>query len=225
MTYRGILRCTVPLAAMLALLACAPTYQQQASVPAPAKTTMTGIVTPWGPTLPNSQVPTSAPVQSPVPAQSHIADSQNNQAPFVHQGQPMQPAPAHNSAMMAATPVPAAANAMPGMMLSPAQKTELDEARIALGILDRMANRCLTEADAASCTTLQVNWPNLSRQLRQSLGVISGEDFSDPIVPQGNYDMPASSSQMGNVPRRPAAGAPDMAPSMEKEIPMMPMGN
>lgn len=102
--------------------------------------------------------------------------------------------------------------------LSPAQQTELDEARIALGILDRMANRCLTEADAAACTTFQVNWPNLSRQLRQSLSVISGTDFSDPVVPQTTNDFSQPSSPVENVPRRTSASEP----SMEKEIPLTP---
>ncbi|OSQ36541.1 hypothetical protein [Thalassospira mesophila] len=189
MTYRGIFRRLVALAglgALGAIAACAPTYPpQQTTAAAPAPS---GIVTPW-----------SWNVQTPLAAQPQTMAPTAQAAPRA----PVASGPLANDAVLPATSMP-----VESIALSPAQKTELDEARIALGILDRMANRCLTEADAASCTTLQVNWPNLSRQLRQSLAVISGQDFADPIVPQTGNSFPVTSPQMGNVPRRPSATPP-----------------
>jgi hypothetical protein len=199
--YRGIMGRLVPLAALAAFVGCAPTYPQQQNT---ATSATSGIVTPWGPTLQASPA-----AQHGMAAPTATAPSATTPAPVSITNDTSMPGPsAHGS----------------GIPLSPAQQIELDEARIALGILDRMANRCLTEADAASCTTLQVNWPNLSRQLRQSLRAISGQDFVDPIVPQTNNSFPVTSPQMGYVPRRPSATAPQTAPSMEKEIPLTPGG-
>ncbi|MEQ5774715.1 hypothetical protein J4E05_04235 [Thalassospira sp. NFXS8] len=200
MTYQSIferLASLAGLATLLAIAACAPTYSQQQNA---ANATPSGIVTPWSW---NEQKPPAAQRQATAPA--------------------AQPTPVASSPFTKDKAQPAPSTPVESIALSPLQKNELEEARIALGILDRMANRCLTEADAASCTTLQVNWPNLSRQLRQSLSVISGEDFADPIVPQTGRSFPVTSSQMGNVPRRPAT-APQMAPSMQKEIPISPGG-
>ncbi|OKH89449.1 hypothetical protein [Thalassospira sp. TSL5-1] len=206
MTYRGILRCAVPLAGLLALFACAPM-----TPPAqPSATNASGIVTPWSWNAPAPEAANATP-----PARQDEQPSSSAARNMASPQQPMRPEPGTMMPNPNGTAIPyqGAATA-----LSPTQQTELDEARIALGILDRMANRCLTEADAAACTTFQVNWPNLSRQLRQSLGVISGTDFTDPIVPQTANDFSQYSSPVGNVPRR----ASSTEPSMEKEIPLIP---
>ncbi|MFH1804761.1 MAG: hypothetical protein ABID63_07735 [Pseudomonadota bacterium] len=117
--------------------------------------------------------------------------------------------PAAPTGTTVAAPTPMAAH--PGA----AQQRQIDEARIALGILDRMANRCLTEADASACNTLQVNWPTLSRQLRTTLDTLSGGNMShSPVIPGEVPVNPAS------VPRR--APAAEASPSMEMEIPMTP---
>ena len=213
MTYRGILRCTVPLAGLLAVFACAP-MAPSAQKPS---TSPSGIVTPWNWNTPTatatatSATPSTRQDKQPTSTASQMAPASQQTRPAAGTKMPTQ-----NASPMSAAPMSATQGA--AVALSPAQQTELDEARIAMGILDRMANRCLTEADAAACTTFQVNWPNLSRQLRQSLSVISGTDFTDPVVPQTSGSVSQPSSQVENVPRR--ASSPQ--PSMEKEIPLIP---
>ncbi len=211
MTYRGILRCTVPLAGLLAVFACAP-MAPSAQKPS---TSPSGIVTPWNWNTPAATATATATNATPSTRQDkQPASTAPQMAPA-----PQQTRPAAGTKMPTQNANPMSAPAQgAAVALSPAQQTELDEARIAMGILDRMANRCLTEADAAACTTFQVNWPNLSRQLRQSLSVISGTDFTDPVVPQTSGSISQPSSQVENVPRR--ASSPQ--PSMEKEIPLIP---
>ena len=112
------------------------------------------------------------------------------------------------------------------------QRQQIDEARIALDILDRMAQRCVQQNDPAACNTLQTNWPTLSQQLHKSLAVITGNNMTgmsssgapmmnDPII------SPTASSAK-NPPQSPAQNpaqsntipGTDGAPTMEKVIPM-----
>ena len=60
------------------------------------------------------------------------------------------------------------------------QQKQIDEARIALGILDRMAQRCVQEGDSAACATLQTNWGTLSQQLHKTLSMMSGNNMQMP---------------------------------------------
>lgn len=73
---------------------------------------------------------------------------------------------------------------------------QIDEARIALGILDRMAQRCQA-GDAAACATLQTNWNTLSQQLHKTLAIVSGSSMqAQPGIPTDDpaAAMPAPTS-------------------------------
>lgn len=83
-------------------------------------------------------------------------------------------------------------------MLGQMQQQQLDEARIALGILDRMAQRCVQQGDAASCVTLQQNWEPLSQQLHKSLSVLSGDNMNMNM----NMNMPIADPTINNAPRQ-----------------------
>ncbi|GAA0622023.1 hypothetical protein [Thalassospira tepidiphila] len=107
------------------------------------------------------------------------------------------------------------------------RQKQIDEARIALGILDRMAQRCVQSGDAAACTTLQTNWSTLSQQLHKTLSMMSGDTMQMPnSVPTDDPAMPAmnDSAPMSPAPVTPPAttGAPAGGdiPTMEKTIPM-----
>ncbi|WP_430474953.1 hypothetical protein ACQ0MK_04195 [Thalassospira lucentensis] len=101
------------------------------------------------------------------------------------------------------------------------QQKQIGEARIALGILDRMAQRCVQSGDEAACNTLQTNWSTLSQQLHKTLSMVAGDAMMTPMSsPSNTSPMPANGM---NDPMK-----PDMAPSIsspetpeiEKVIPM-----
>ena len=110
------------------------------------------------------------------------------------------------------------------------RQKQIDEARIALGILDRMAQRCVQSGDAAACTTLQTNWSTLSQQLHKTLSMMSGDTMQMPTsVPTDDPAMPAMPAMNDSAPMSPApvtppatTGAPAGGdiPTMEKTIPM-----
>ena len=104
------------------------------------------------------------------------------------------------------------------------QRQQIDEARIALDILDRMAQRCVQQNDPAACNTLQTNWPTLSQQLHKSLAIITGNNMtgmsssgapmmSDPTISPAK--TPAQTPAQSN-----AIPGTNGAPTMEKVIPM-----
>lgn len=114
------------------------------------------------------------------------------------------------------------------------QQQQIDEARIALGILDRMAQRCVQDGDAAACATLQTNWSALSQQLHKTLTTISADttmesfmsnsssisstpSMTDDTQPMAQPTMPAP---VMNTPAMSAPATNGTAPSMEKIIPM-----
>lgn len=107
------------------------------------------------------------------------------------------------------------------------QQKQIDEARIALGILDRMAQRCVQAGDAAACATLQSNWNSLSQQLHKTLSMMAGDTMQmQNSIPADDPAMPAMDESAPAAPMAPAA-APAMdapansnAPTMEKTIPM-----
>ncbi|PKR57390.1 hypothetical protein [Thalassospira lohafexi] len=114
-------------------------------------------------------------------------------------------------------------------MLDQMQKQQIDEARIALGILDRMAQRCVQQGDAASCATLQKNWAPLSQQLHKSLSMLSGDAMNIPMSDPTMSNMPGSNvggqmaPQTTQTPQAPQGMAPSTGadtPEMEKVIPM-----
>ena len=111
-------------------------------------------------------------------------------------------------------------------MLDQMQKQQIDEARIALGILDRMAQRCVQQGDAASCATLQKNWAPLSQQLHKSLSMLSGDAMNIPMSDPTMSNMPGSNmgGQMApQTPPAPQGMVPSTGtdtPEMEKVIPM-----
>lgn len=114
-------------------------------------------------------------------------------------------------------------------MLGQMQKQQIDEARIALGILDRMAQRCVQQGDAASCVTLQKNWAQLSQQLHKSLSMLSGDDMNIPMSNPTINNMPATSTppQMAPQGLAPNGSNPVNAtdsPQMEKVFPMIQPG-
>jgi len=98
------------------------------------------------------------------------------------------------------------------------QRQQIDEARIALGILDRMAQRCVQQNDPAACNTLQTNWSTLSQQLRKSLAIISGDSMG--TMPSAGAPMMADPTA-GTSTSGPVTMPDDSAPTMEKSIPMM----
>lgn len=105
------------------------------------------------------------------------------------------------------------------------RQKQIDEARIALGILDRMAQRCQT-GDAAACTTLQTNWSTLSRQLHKTLSMMSGDTTQMPNnIPADDPAMPTDTSPpMAPAPNAPVDPADGDTPTMEKTIPMIQPG-
>tara|TARA_B100000674_G_scaffold464037_2_gene445626 strand:- start:9211 stop:9882 length:672 start_codon:yes stop_codon:yes gene_type:complete len=143
-------------------------------------------------------------------------------------------APSQNSRPAPATAMPASApeNDNLVMMDDPNRKAlddirqkQVHEARIALGILDRMAQRCQT-GDAAACTTLQTNWSTLSQQLHKTLSMLSGDAMQMPTnIPTDDPAMPAmdSNTQMApaaapaptTTPAAPMANQPSLAPTMQ----------
>ncbi|MEK9844664.1 hypothetical protein [Thalassospira sp.] len=101
------------------------------------------------------------------------------------------------------------------------QQKQIDEARIALGILDRMAQRCVQEGDSAACATLQTNWGTLSQQLHKTLSMMSGNNMQMPSPgPSGSSAMPAIEDSEPMKPVMDTPPANNTAPSMEKVIPM-----
>lgn len=107
------------------------------------------------------------------------------------------------------------------------QRQQIDEARIALDILDRMAQRCAQQNDPAACNTLQTNWSTLSQQLRKSLSIISGDNMG--LMPSAGAPI-MSDPTAGATPGLVTSPAPNPAPTtmpqngtptMEKTIPMM----
>jgi hypothetical protein len=116
------------------------------------------------------------------------------------------------------------------------QQKQIDEARIALGILDRMAQRCVQGGDAAACTTLQSNWGTLSQQLHKTLSMMSGnasamplpDPFGDEPMPSMNQTAPMQPTMDAPAMDSPAMNAPVPGsdnPSMEKIIPMTEPGS
>lgn len=127
------------------------------------------------------------------------------------------------------------------MMEDPARKVQelllqqqIDEARIALGILDRMAQRCVQDGDAAACTTLQTNWSTLSQQLHKTFATMSGDATmrSSMSPPASTAPMPSMTDDTQpmaqpiipapvlNSPAMPAPTPSGTEPSMERVIPM-----
>ncbi|MFV1851351.1 MAG: hypothetical protein ACMZ66_11665 [Thalassospira sp.] len=114
------------------------------------------------------------------------------------------------------------------------QQQQIDEARIALGILDRMAQRCVQDGDAAACATLQTNWSTLSQQLHKTLTMISADTTMESFMsnPSSTAPMPSMSDDaqpmvqpimpapVTNTPAMPAPATNGTEPSMEKVIPM-----
>ena len=106
------------------------------------------------------------------------------------------------------------------------QQKQIDEARIALGILDRMAQRCVQGGEAAACATLQTNWPSLSQQLHKTLSMFSKDTMQTPMSgPSGASALPDMNDAAPMAPAMPApaTAAPTDStntPSMEKIIPM-----
>ena len=98
------------------------------------------------------------------------------------------------------------------------QRQQIDEARIALDILDRMAQRCVQQNDPAACNTLQTNWSTLSQQLRKSLAIISGDSMG--TMPSAGAPM-MTDPTAGTSTSGPVTMPDDSAPTMEKSIPMM----
>ncbi|MCC9625815.1 hypothetical protein LPB41_29420 [Thalassospira sp. MA62] len=110
---------------------------------------------------------------------------------------------------------------------------QINEARIALDILDRMAKRCVQERDLSACATLQSNWSTLSTQLHKTLSAVSGQNMQvvpmdssfaapdpEPNQPAAMPQMPAQSPVMtpansptGSAQQAPAATSP--APGLE----------
>lgn len=93
------------------------------------------------------------------------------------------------------------------------QHQQIDEARIALGILDRMAQRCVQQNNPAACNTLQTNWSTLSQQLHRSLEIISGDNM--PVMPSASAPLMSAPTTTETIPGTP------QGPTMEKTIPMM----
>ena len=110
------------------------------------------------------------------------------------------------------------------------RQKQIDEARIALGILDRMAQRCVQSGDAAACTTLQTNWSTLSQQLHKTLSMMSGDTMQMPnSVPTDDPAMPTMPAMNDSAPMTPAPVTPPATtgvpaggdiPTMEKTITM-----
>ena len=164
-----------------------------------------------------------APVEEPVTISN---SSDTIVTPWGTQSQPAGPAP---SAAMAPS---APQNDNLVMMEDPNRKAmdaitqkQIDEARIALGILDRMAQRCQA-GDAAACATLQTNWSTLSQQLHKTLAIVSGTSMQmqsgipndEPAAP-----IPAPTQAPSHAPDM-NAPTNDQMPVMEKTIPMVQPG-
>ena len=164
-----------------------------------------------------------APVEEPV---THANSSDTIVTPW---GAPSQNASSAPSGTMRST-TPENDNLV--MMEDPGRKVQdgirqkqIDEARIALGILDRMAQRCQS-GDAAACTTLQTNWSALSQQLHKTLSMMSGDTMQMPAnIPTDDPAMPAMDDGATMTPA--PAALPKMddpaggeMPTMEKTIPM-----
>ena len=119
-------------------------------------------------------------------------------------------------------------------VLDQMQQQQINEARIALGILDRMAQRCVQDGDAAACITLQTNWSTLSQQLHKTLATMSGDTTmkSSMSTPSSTAPMPSMTDDTQpmaqpimpgpamNTPAMPAPAPNVTEPSMEKVIPM-----
>lgn len=107
------------------------------------------------------------------------------------------------------------------------RQKQIDEARIALGILDRMAQRCVQSGDAAACATLQTKWSTLSQQLRKTLSLISNDAMQMPAdIPTDDPAIPTIDDSTPMAPAPVTQPAPTMPPAngqmpaMEKIIPM-----
>ncbi len=170
------------------------------------------ILTPWGTSIPSSNPQTAA-----TPSKTGAGAGAGAGTPASH--------PTDDNFVMAPDTKKAAITDM--------QRQQVDEARIALGILDRMAQRCVQQRDEAACNTLQANWADLSQQLHKSLAIISG----DTAMGMNSNSMPimGDPTTMGTPqitsPALPATGAPastlpmktmpdNGSPTMEKLIPM-----
>ncbi|MHC8492995.1 hypothetical protein ACTU44_09805 [Thalassospira sp. SM2505] len=108
------------------------------------------------------------------------------------------------------------------------QQKQIDEARIALGILDRMAKRCVQDGDAAACATLQTNWAPLSQQLHKTLSMMAGDSMQMPMTDPSNDPAMAPANDSPPRPPAPATSAPagdSDTPTMEKIIPMSSSGS
>jgi hypothetical protein len=112
------------------------------------------------------------------------------------------------------------------------RQKQIDEARIALGILDRMAQRCVQSGDAAACTTLQTNWSTLSQQLHKTLSMMSNDAMQMPTdIPTDDPAMPAMDDSTPMAPAPITQPAPAISPTggdmptMEKTIPMTEPGS
>ena len=165
------------------------------------------------------------------PVEKPVTGSNNSDTIVTPWGAPAANArPASSATMPSSTPE----NDNLVMMEDPNRKAmddirqkQIDEARIALGILDRMAQRCVQSGDAAACATLQTNWSTLSQQLHKTLSMMSNDPMQMPAnIPADDPAMPAMNESAPMTPppimqpatiMDPAGG--DM-PTMEKTIPM-----
>tara|TARA_E500000318_G_C3548754_1_gene207897 strand:- start:96 stop:674 length:579 start_codon:yes stop_codon:yes gene_type:complete len=106
------------------------------------------------------------------------------------------------------------------------QQKQIDEARIALGILDRMAQRCVQSGDEAACNTLQTNWSTLSQQLHKTLSMVSGDAMMSPMSsPESPSSMPTNGMDDPMKSDMPAPAGNTETPEMEKLIPMTQPGS
>lgn len=226
------------------LVACAPVQSggrvEATNRPSTSGAQSGGVITPWGGSSASSGGGSAADMRMQNAdaglgsGSGSDADPGKTPTPMANtrtapQSMPMQSAPA------GARPMTGSGAIVPNT----AQQRQIDQARIALDILDRMAKRCVEQNDAAACNTLQVNWSTLSAEIRHTLGALSGEDMVDsPVVtPQEDANpissdlTPAPVKNTGPMPSStpdmaPASGADDTTkPMMEKEIPLIPAGN
>lgn len=170
------------------------------------------------------------------PVEEPVTVSNNSDTIVTPWGAPAQNARPASSATM---PASAQENDNLVMMEDPNRKAmdgirqkQIDEARIALGILDRMAQRCVQSGDAAACTTLQTNWSTLSLQLHKTLSMMSNDAMQMPTdIPTDDPAMPAMDDSAPMAPAPITQPAPTMAPAngqmptMEKTIPMTEPGS
>ncbi|MBX2833113.1 MAG: hypothetical protein KTR23_18470 [Rhodospirillales bacterium] len=110
--------------------------------------------------------------------------------------------------------------------LSQMQQKQIDEARIALGILDRMAQRCVQSGDEAACNTLQSNWSTLSQQLHKTLSMMSGDAMMAPMSsPSTPSALPTNGMDDPMKPNMESPAGTADTPAMEKIIPMIQPGS